>query len=212
MEKVVTMRASEHAGLLEALSERLLSDFTQELWRKVFLGPGYECIRFERETLTFLCTDTLDFDWTPEELETLAAHHHGRIERCDHRVVLAFPQARNALQMALVLQRSASCRLRMTLLTARCNMAIFEQDGKPRRLAIDTEVRQACDWADQLPAGSIHVSAETCSSLGPSREWQSLAARLAAGREGAEATPAAVTLALTPRAVGANSFAGAGLA
>jgi len=79
-------------------------------------------------------------------------------------------------------------------------------------LAIDTEVRQACDWADQLPAGSIHVSAETCSSLGPSREWQSLAARLAAGREGAEATPAAVTLALTPRAVGANSFAGAGLA
>ena len=202
------MRASEHASLLEALSERLLADYTQELWRKVFLGPGYERIRFERETVTFLCTDTLDFDWTPEEIGKLAARHDGRVERCDHRCVLVFPDARDALQMALLLQRSSSYSLRMTLLTAACTSAVFEQEGRERRLAIGPEVRQASDSADQLPPGSVHLSAETCQSLGPSSRWQPQAARLAGALEG----DAAVTLALSPRRARLPACAELGLA
>jgi hypothetical protein len=204
------MRASEHASLLEALSERLLSDFSQEFWRKVFLGPGHESLHFERETLTFLCTDTLEFDWTPQEMETLAARHQGRIERFDQRVVLALPQAGAALQLALLLQRGARCGLRMALVTVGCMSAVFEQDGRARRLAVGPEVRQACESADRLRAGTIHLSAGTCAELGPASAWPSQAARLV--HVGSQDDPAdldGVTLSLTPRAL---STATAGLA
>jgi hypothetical protein len=204
------MQASEHASLLEVLSERLLTDFTHDLWRKVFLGPGYECIRFERETVTFLCTDTLDFDWTPEEIETLAARYEGRVERCDHRVVLVFRRARNALQMALLLQRTTSCPLGMALLTASCTSAVYELDGRVRRLAIGTEVRQACTSADRAQPGSIQISADTYRSLGPCAEWQPRAALVATELHGDEVTSAAITLAPAARAA-LSTFAGLGL-
>ena len=204
------MQASEHASLLEVLSERLLSDFTQELWRKVFLGPGYERIRFEREAVTFLCTDTLDFDWTPAEIETLAARYDGRMERCDHRVVLVFPRPRSALQMALLLQQTTSCSLRMALLTADSTCAVFESDGRPRHLAIGTEVRQACTTADRSQPGSIHISAETYRCLGPSNEWQPRAALIATELQGDEVTSAAITLPPS-RSAALSTFAGLGL-
>jgi hypothetical protein len=204
------MQATEHASLLEVLSERLLTDFPQELWRKVFLGPGFEAIRFERETVTFLCTDTLDFDWTPQEIETLATRYQGRVERCDSRIVLAFPQARRALQMALLLQRTSTCSLRTALLTATCTIAVFEADGRTRRLAIGTEVRQATTWAERTAPGSIHVSAETYRCLGPSNEWQPHSAMVATELHGDEVTSAAITLAPSPRAA-MNTFAGLGL-
>ncbi|MBL0391865.1 hypothetical protein JJ685_12065 [Ramlibacter monticola] len=202
------MRANEHASLLEALSERLLADYTQELWRKVFLGPGYERIRFERETVTFLCTDTLDFDWTPEEIGRTAARHDGRVERCDQRCVLVFARARDALQMALLLQRSSSYSLRMTLLTTDSTSAVFEHEDGERRLAIGPEAREAGDSAERLPPGSIHISAETCQSLGPSSSWQPRAARLASALQG----DTAVTLALSPRRAAMGACAELGLA
>jgi hypothetical protein len=208
--KVITMLASEHASLLEVLSERLLTDFTQELWRKVFLGPGYERIRFERESVTFLCTDTLDFDWTPEEIETLAERYQGRVERCDNRVVLVFPQARSALQLALLLQRTASGRLRMALLTADCTCAVFDFEGGKRRMAIGTAVRQACTSADRSVPGSIHISAETYRCLGPSTEWQPHAALVATELQGDEVTSAAITLPPSARAA-MSTFAGLGV-
>ena len=203
-------QASEHASLLEALSERLLTDFTHATWRKVFLGPGYEGIRFVRETATILCTDTLDFDWTPEELEMLATRYEGRLERCDTRVVLVFERARQALQMALLLQRTASCSLRTALLTTRCTTAVFEQDGKPRRMALGSEVHRAARCADRMAPGSIHISAETYRCLGPSGEWQPHAARVATELHGDEVTSAAITLAPSPRA-GMGTFSGLGL-
>jgi hypothetical protein len=205
------MQASEHASLLEVLSERLLSDFTQELWRKVFLGPGYERIRFEREVVTFLCTDTLDFDWTPEEIETLAVRHQGRVERFDHRAVLVFPHTRAALQMALLLQRTTSCRLRMALLTARSTAAVFELDGRERRMAIGTAVRQACTCADRAQPGTIHISAESYRRLGPSAGWQPRAALVATEVQGDEVTSARITLAPATRAAPSH-FADLGLA
>lgn len=192
--------ASEHASLLEVLSERLLTDYTQELWRKVFLGPGYESIRFVRETVTFLCTDTLDFDWTPEELDMLAARYKGRVERCDHRVVLAFGDARQALQLAVLLQRTASSSLRMALLTARCTTALFEQDGRTRRMALGNEVHRASACADRAAPGAIHISAETYRALGPSSEWRPPAARVATELRGDEVTSAAMTLGPSARA------------
>jgi hypothetical protein len=207
---MITMQATEHASLLEVLSERLLSDFTQDLWRKVFLGPGYEHIRFERETVTFLCTDTLDFDWTPKEIETLAARHGGRVERCDQRVVLVFPRARGALRMALLLQRTTTCSLRAALLTASCTTAVFELEGRPRRLAIGTEVRQACACADRSAPGSIHITAETYRALGPAAEWEPAAALVATELQGDEVTSAAITLAPSARAA-MSTFAGLGL-
>jgi hypothetical protein len=204
------MQASEHASLLEALSERLLTDFTQQLWRKVFLGPGYECIRFERETVTFLCTDTLDFDWTPEETETVAARYGGRLERCDQRLVLAFPRARDALQMALLLQRTTCCPLRMALLTASCHCAVYGLAGRQRRLAIGSEVQQACASADQAQPGAIHISPATYRCLGPCYAWRPRAAPVATELRGDEVTCAAVTLAPSARAA-LSTFAGLGL-
>ncbi|HET8743958.1 MAG TPA: hypothetical protein VFM98_00015 [Ramlibacter sp.] len=207
---MVTMQASEHARLLEVLSERLLTDFTQAMWRQVFLGPGYERIRFERETVTFLCTDTLDFDWTPQEIETLAERYEGRVERCDNRVVLVFPRARDALQMALLLQRTATCSLRTALLTANCTCAVFEVEGRERRLTIGSEVRQASTCADRGVPGTIHIAAETYRCLGPSNEWQPRSALVATELQGEEVTAAAITLAPSPRAA-LSTFAGLGL-
>jgi hypothetical protein len=207
---VPSKQASEHASLLEVLSERLLTDFSHEVWRKVFLGPGYERIRFVRETVTILCTDTLDFDWTPEELEMLAARYQGRVERCDQRVVLLFQGARKALQMALLLQRTASCSLRTALLTTRCTTAVFEQDGRPRRMALGSEVQSAATCADRTAPGSIHISAETYRALGPANEWQPHAALVATELQGDQVTSAAITLAASPRAA-MSTFAGLGL-
>jgi hypothetical protein len=207
---MVTKQASAHAGLLETLSERLLTDFSQGLWRRVFLGPGYERIRFERETVTFLCTDTVDFDWTPEEIETLAARYDGRVERCDHRVVLVFARARDALQMALLLQRTASCSLRMALRSASCTTAVFEVDGRERRLALGKEVREAGALAERSQPGSVHIAADTYRLLGPSNEWQPRAALVATELEGDEVTSAAIMLAPSRRGP-MSTFAGLGL-
>jgi hypothetical protein len=207
---MLTMQASEHASLLETLSDRLLSDFPLEFWRKVFLGPGYERIRFERETVTFLCTDMLDPEWTPEEIGMLAARYGGRVERCDQRTVLAFPQARKALELALLLQRTCAVSLPIALLTANCTMAVFELDGKPHRLATGNEVRQAETWAERTTPGSIHISAQTYRCLGPANDWQPRAALIATELQGEEVTSAAITLAPSRNAA-MSTFAGLGL-
>jgi hypothetical protein len=197
---VPSKQATQHASLLEVLSERLLTDFTHEVWRQVFLGPGYEGIRFVRETVTFLCTDTLDFDWTPEEIQMLADRYQGRVERCDHRLVLVFERPRQALQMALLLQRTASCSLRTALLTTRCTTAVFEQDGKPRRMALGSEVHQAAACARRTAPASIHISAATYRCLGRLDEWQPHAAAVATELRGDEVASAAITLSPSPRA------------
>lgn len=204
------MKASEHARLLELLSERLLADAPLELWRRVFLGPGYERIRFERDTLTFVGTDALDMDWTPTEIETLAARYGGRVERCGARATLVFADPHRALALALLLQRLGGGHVRTALVTASCNLACFEVDGEPRQLTLGGEARFAAATADRAPPGTIHVSAESYRVLGPALERQTRSALVTTELQDDVVTSAAITLPPSPRA-DLSTFAGLGL-
>ena len=75
-----------------------------------------------------------------------------------------------------------------------------------------SDAARACDCADRLAAGSIHISAETCRKLGPSANWPPDAAELVAPQRQDGRSPAAITLALTPRPAAMSPFAEFGLA
>lgn len=193
------MKAREHAALLERMSERLLEDFPQETWRKAFLGPGCEWIRFQTEGLTFLGSDSLEREWTPGEIEELAARHRGRVELCARRPVLVFPDARDALDAALLLQRTAGNMMRAALVTARCTTACFEVDGHPRRLSLGGHAALASATAATCAVGTIHLSAETYRALGVAMESRTQRARVTTERKDDVVTSAAITLSPAPR-------------
>jgi hypothetical protein len=154
------MNAAEHASLLEVLSERLLEDFSQEVWRKAFLGPGCEWIRFGRENVTFVATgESLASEWMPDEIEALAARHGGRVELTARRPVLVFRDERAAHQVARLLQRTCGNRLRIALVTARCTTAAFDLDGEPRRLTVGGGAAAAVKAAERCAVGAIQVFA-----------------------------------------------------
>jgi hypothetical protein len=203
------MAPNEHARLLELLSERLLADFPLDVWREAFLGPGYERIHFEREDLTFLSVDAFDADWTPTEIEVLAERHGGRVE-ARGQLALAFPDARQALAVALLLQRLSGQQVRAALLTATCTTACFELGGQPRCLTIGTVPARAAANARGVPPGSIHLSAETYGVLGPALERATGAAVVTTELEDDVVTSAAITL-TPPRRAELSTFAGLGL-
>jgi hypothetical protein len=193
------MLATEHAAMLEDLSERLLADFPQQVWRKAFLGPGYEWIRFKREVVTFLGTDSLEPDWTPDEIETLAARYGGRVELCARRPVLVFREARKALDVALLLQRTSGNTTRVALDTVRCTTAKFEVDGRLRRLTLGVDAANVCAIADRCARGTIHVSADTYHCLGSTIEKCAHQALVTTELEDDLVTSAAITLPPPPR-------------
>ncbi|MEJ8835406.1 hypothetical protein [Ramlibacter sp. AN1133] len=202
---------ADRAGWLDLLSEELLAELPVEAWRKLFLGPGYESIRFVHETSTLLCCEAPTPEWSEDDVRTLAARFGGSVERYAQRVVVAFARPRAALEVAMLLQRTCTRRLRTALLTAPCVAACFEVEGESRRLTLGDAPGAARACADSAPPGSIHLCAATWRALGPAAlEQQTQRALVTTEYQGDEVISAFITPAPPPRA-DLSTFAGLGL-
>ena len=206
-----TQAPPDRAVWLDLLSEELLDELPVESWRRLFLGPGYEGIRFVHATTTLLCIEPPAPEWSEAEVRTLAMRFGGVVERQGTRVLVSFARARAALEVAMLLQRTCTRRLRSALLTAACVTAWFEVDGESRRLTLGDAPAAASACADHAPPGSIQLCAATWRALGPAAlERQTHRALVTTEYQGDDVISAFITPAPPPRA-DLSTFAGLGL-
>lgn len=202
---------ADAAALLEAWSEELLDDLPLEMGRKLFVGAGYETIRFAQETCSLLACDPPSGEWTEGDLRTLALRFGGSVEQFGARVLVAFARPRAALEVALLLQRTSTRRLRCAVVTAPCLTASFELEGEPRRLVLGEGRRSAAACADSTAPGTTQLCAATWRALGAATlERLAQRALVTTEYQGDEVISASVTLAPPPRA-DLSTFAGLGL-
>jgi adenylate cyclase len=165
------VRATAHARLLEALSEKLARHLVPESWTRLFQGPDAATIRFEHRQQTLLYAEAaggaaLDGrarDSLAAELEWLAARYNGRIDRYEDAAgVVFFDDPGACVRMAMDLQRSAAhLQLRMGVHTGICDIGTFRSDFEVRCTLIGHETRLAAKVAATAAIGSIAVSPET---------------------------------------------------
>ena len=200
---------ADHAALLDTLSEELLNELPVDVWRKLFLGPGYDTIRFARETCSLLACDLPSAEWSEADVRTLASRFGGCVEQFGARVLVAFARPRAALEVALLLQRTSTLRLRCAVVTAPCLAATFEIDGEPRRLTLGDASRTAARCADSTAPGSTQLCAATWRALGPvALERLTQRALVTTEYQGDEVISASVTPA--PSRADLSTFAGLG--
>jgi hypothetical protein len=155
---------SEHDPdvLLDALSERVLSEFSLAVWKAAFLGAGSDAIRFEPARLVFVCTSPLPGEWSERDRVKLARRFHGFLEAQRKAQTFSFEDAHDALNLALFLQRVAAGSLRIALATMPCTVASFAFEGHAWRLCVSAAaVEKAASMIELASPGSIFVSGET---------------------------------------------------
>ena len=154
---------SDHAALLEALSQRVLRQWHVDAWRQLFLGPAYAGIRMETQQLTLLATDSPLPKLDRSERELLAQRLGGHPEAAHGAdLVLSFQRPTAALRAALVVQRlSPQRKVRTALVSHACTVACFELDGQSQRLVIGAEMERVESAVTQVAPGTIFVSPET---------------------------------------------------
>jgi hypothetical protein len=159
--------ARDRAGLLEALSERILRHAGVELWRRLFLGPTFGSIRFETRALTVLAADAPLERGSSDDRALLAERLGGTLEISRGAdIVLAFDEARAALRAAVVLQRLADQRrVRTALNTATATVACFELDGTSQCLVIGAAIERAESALAACSPGTIYLSAASYATL-----------------------------------------------
>jgi hypothetical protein len=202
---------ADRAAWLDILSEELLNDLPVESWRQLFLGPGYEGIRFGEETATLLCCEAPAPEWGEADVRMVALRFGGCVERYGARVLMAFSRPRAALEVAMLLQRTCTRRLRSALLTTPCVAAHYEVAGEVRRLTLGDAAANARSCADSTPPGSIHLCGATWRAIGAAvLERHTVRALVTTEYQGDEVISAFITLAPPPRA-DLSTFAGLGL-
>jgi hypothetical protein len=147
--------------LFELLSDRVLHDFSNDLWRELFVGPAHDTIRFHSAVVCFLSVAGLSPEWTRASLVAAAKKHRGHVEAFGPPATFAFSDVRHALELALSLQAESGGGLRMALLVAPCTMATFEVDGCQGTLSLGSEPRITADRARRAPEGALYVWGET---------------------------------------------------
>jgi hypothetical protein len=201
----------DRAAWLDVLSEELLNHLPVEAWRKLFLGAGFDHIRFTQETLTLVCCEMPAPEWSEVDLRTLAARFGGSLEQCGAYVVMTFARPRAALEVALLVQRTCTRRLRSALFSAPCVSATFELEGEKRHLTLGEPPRTARANAENSPPGSVHVCASSWRALGPAAlDRHTHKALVTTEYQGDEVISATITLPPPPRAA-MSTFAGLGL-
>jgi hypothetical protein len=156
--------ASEHDrdALLDALSERLLCEFSLPVWKGAFLDRSVDSIHFQPARLVFVCTTPLPGEWSEAAMVKLARRFHGFLEAQRKTQTFSFNDAHDALNFALFLQRAAARTLRIALVTMPCTVGTFELEGDAWRLCVThAAVQRAFAVIDLASPGSIFVSGET---------------------------------------------------
>jgi hypothetical protein len=202
---------ADRAAWLDALSEELLNQLPVEAWRKLFLGPEFEHIRFVKDTVTLVCCEMPAPEWTEIDLRTLVGRFGGNLEQCGTWVMMSFARPRAALEVALLVQRTCTRRLRSALFTTPAVSAAFQIEGERRHLTLGEPPRTARANAENSPPGSIHVCAASWRALGPAAlDRHTHKALVTTEYQGDEVISATITLPPPPRAA-LSTFAGLGL-
>lgn len=203
---------SETSPHLKTLSEHLLRHVPVASWRKLFLGPAAQAIRFERRVLTLLYADALSHGWTASEVAMLAGRFQGQGELCGPGAVLfSFEHPLPALRAALLLQKiGADTGVSAGLTTGICTVAVFELDGEMRRMVLPPEAARAETRARQAPPATIVISPETYELLEPLLADEVRDGLVTAECEGERVVQVSITLA-PPANADLSTFAGLGM-
>ena len=208
--------AEDPSLLLDALSTRVLHSFAPVAWRKIFLRPHQEVMRWRSVGGTLLCAAAQLPAWSPgaglaSELALLAAAHGGELDPCPPATVLVhFEDPFAALEMALEMQQMAcEARFQIGLVSGECALATLQLEEREIRTFVGGAVEQAEAVARQAAPGSIRISPETYArvhvAVGSVASWM-----LTSEYEGETMTSASLTPPPRPSSA-LSTFAGLGL-
>jgi hypothetical protein len=204
------------ALLLDALSTRVLRTLTPDAWRKLFLRPYQEVMRWTPAGGTLLCAAAQLPAWgagagLATELAFLAATHGGELDPCPPTTALVhFADPLAAFDMALEMQQMAcDARFQIGLVSGDCSIATLQLEGRELRMFVGGAVEQAETVARQAAPGTIRISPETYTRLqeavGSVGSWM-----LTSEYEGERMTSASLTPPPRPSSA-LSTFAGLGL-
>jgi class 3 adenylate cyclase len=165
----------DHALWLEALSDKMLHQLPQAVWKQLFLGSDRDSIRFEERHLTLVHADTRAAADHPEaierfsqELQRVNGRHHGRLDPYVNAAALVtFDDPGAAVRMAMELQRVAEdLDVRIGVVSGPCMMAFFRTQGRLWCTPLGAQPARAAEVAATASPGGIVISPETYAPLG----------------------------------------------
>ncbi|RYF16729.1 MAG: hypothetical protein EOO30_09850 [Comamonadaceae bacterium] len=162
--------SQDQALLLEALSDKVLHQLPQAVWRNLFLGDERDSIRFEQRNLTLVHADadlpageagsaTENFY---QELQRLNTRHGGRLDPyVDATALVTFEDPGAAVRMAMELQSAArGIALRIGVVSGPCTLAFFRAQGRLWCTPLGAQPARAAEVAASAKAGGIVISPE----------------------------------------------------
>jgi class 3 adenylate cyclase len=158
-------------GNMELLSEKLARHLAPEAWQALFNGQGRATIKFVRKPLTLMyaqpvalsaCSPRLRESFVAK-VKFLTGRHFGRLDLYSRKAaVVFFEDAKDAVQMAMELQRCAvGFPLRIGVHTDSADLASFEVAGRSRATLLGGETAAAAEVAATAAVGSIAISPTT---------------------------------------------------
>lgn len=165
------METTDRALLLEALSDKVLHQLPQSVWKELFLGAQSDGIRFEERHLTLVYADVDAPAGQPgsatesfyQELQRLNTRHNGRLDPYVNATALAtFENPGAAVRMAIELQRAArDVALRIGVVSGVCTLAYFRAQGRLWCTPLGKQPERAAKVATGACVGGIVISPET---------------------------------------------------
>ncbi len=165
------METMDRALLLEALSDKVLHQLPQSVWKELFLGADSEGIRFEERHLTLVYVDGDAPAGAPgsaterfyQELQRLNVRHNGRLDPYVNATALAtFENPGAAVRMAMELHVAAGdVALRIGVVTGVCTLAYFRAQGRLWCTPLGKLPARAAEVTASASLGGIVISPET---------------------------------------------------
>lgn len=210
------MQFDDPASLLDALSQRVLRHLPASAWRKVFLRPVHESMRFTGVHGTLLCAAAQVPAWSAgvgahRDLEFLARSHGGELDPCPQACALvSFDDAHHALAMAVELQQMAGdVRYQVGIASGDCTLATLQLEGASLPILVGGVVDEVEAVTQQATPGGIRLAPSAFAQL------QDALGRIVGcmvATEYEDERVAAASLTLAPRSNAfLSTFAGLGL-
>jgi hypothetical protein len=166
------MCVEDRNSLVDEFSGQVQRHFSASVYRSLFLDRTGNA-QFGTSQRTLLCVECpasgpLTRDGVLAAVQRLTPAYGGRIDPCgEHFVLVSFSTPEAALRLTLGLQRAtARARLRMGLITGRCNIARAQADGQDFLVLLGTERARAEAFAARAPAGTVQMAPDTYDALG----------------------------------------------
>ena len=161
----------ERTRLVDEFSHQVRRHFPVVIWESLFLERTGQA-HFGTAVRTLLCVECpasgpLTRDGVLAALARLVRTHGGRLDPCSGDFAfVSFAEPAQALRVATELQRAAArARLRMGMLTARCNLARGQVLDCEIVMLLGEQRARAEALAARAAAGTVQMSPETYDAL-----------------------------------------------